>query len=292
MTIVGKILVFVNLVFSLVVGGLVMMVYLTRTNWEDAYNKQVAQYKAVDADRRQQTADYDAAKKDLDAQLAKARQELADANTARDNAQAAAKRSRDELEAMKSKDRATAADNKTTLDSSAVRREQVREQELINQKLREEKIELINERNDERKARIMADVERRTALTRNIELESKLQEMSRELIRSRSGTGGGFQVRKRGDENPPPDNVEGRVKEVDPEDGLIKLSIGSDAGLQQGHTLKVFRLAAIPEQSRYLGTIEILMVRPHEAVGRPTSRAPMSIRPGDRVASRLLVGGN
>ena len=39
MTIVGKILVFVNLVFSLVVGGLVMMVYMTRTNWEDAFNK-------------------------------------------------------------------------------------------------------------------------------------------------------------------------------------------------------------------------------------------------------------
>ena len=56
--------------------------------------------------------------------------------------------------------------------------------------------------------------------------------------------------------------------------------------------IKVFRLDPIPERSRYLGTIEILMVRPHEAVGRPTSRAPMSIRPGDRVASRLLVGGN
>jgi len=79
---------------------------------------------------------------------------------------------------------------------------------------------------------------------------------------------------------------------VDPETGLVTLTIGGDHGLAQGHTLKVFRLSPIPEQSRYLGTIEILAVRPHEAVGRPVNRTPYPIRPNDRVASRLLVGSN
>jgi hypothetical protein len=292
MTIVGKILVFVNLIFSLVVGGLVMMVYLTRTNWEFAYNQQVAQYKAVDAERKQEKAEFEAAKKDFDTQLAKANADRDAAIKDKTETNAKFKRATDELEALKSKERGDAANGKVVQTAADVRRDQIRQEEERNQKLREEKRALIEERNEERKARIIADVDKRTYQTRNIELEAKLQEMGRELIRSRSTGSGGFQVRKRGDENPPPDNVEGRVKEVDPEDGLIKLSIGSDAGLQQGHTLKVFRLAAIPEQSRYLGTIEILMVRPHEAVGRPTSRAAGSIRPGDRVASRLLVGGN
>src|SRR5438270_242552 len=53
MTVVGKILVFVNLVFSLVVGGLVMVVYMTRANWEDYAKKLKAEYDVVVADRNQ-----------------------------------------------------------------------------------------------------------------------------------------------------------------------------------------------------------------------------------------------
>ena len=69
MTIVGKVLVFVNLVFSLVVGGLVMMVYLTSTNWEDAYKKKDAQYQAVNADREQLVRERDEDKKEAAARL-------------------------------------------------------------------------------------------------------------------------------------------------------------------------------------------------------------------------------
>ncbi len=39
MTAVGKILVFLNLVFSLVVGAFVIMIYLARTHWVDEYKK-------------------------------------------------------------------------------------------------------------------------------------------------------------------------------------------------------------------------------------------------------------
>src|SRR5205085_2667341 len=39
MTVVGKILVFVNLIFSLLTAGLIIMVYTTRTNWHDANTK-------------------------------------------------------------------------------------------------------------------------------------------------------------------------------------------------------------------------------------------------------------
>jgi hypothetical protein len=69
---------------------------------------------------------------------------------------------------------------------------------------------------------------------------------------------------------------------------LIKISIGSDAGLTKGHTLEVFRLSAVATQSKYLGTVRILEVTPNEAVAQPVK--PLSDKPiaGDRVASRIL----
>jgi hypothetical protein len=84
--------------------------------------------------------------------------------------------------------------------------------------------------------------------------------------------------------NPPADNVEGLIKEVDPKSGLVTITLGSDAGLAKGHTLEVFRLSPAP---KYLGTIRILEVTVSQAVGQPTDRSA-TMQVGDRVASQLL----
>src|SRR6266568_256084 len=104
MTIFGKILVFVNLAFSLVVGGLVMMVYLTRANWEDAYRKSEAQLKAVGADRDQFQRDMETAKKDFDTRLATANKDRDDAIKIRDNAKQELGQKEAELTAIKQKE--------------------------------------------------------------------------------------------------------------------------------------------------------------------------------------------
>ena len=44
MTVVGKILVFLNLVFSLVVGAFAVMDYTARTHWVDGFNTLKARY--------------------------------------------------------------------------------------------------------------------------------------------------------------------------------------------------------------------------------------------------------
>src|SRR5207302_1447109 len=49
MTVLGKILVIVNLVFSLVVGALIIMVYVARTNWAAEYGKLTTSYEAAKA---------------------------------------------------------------------------------------------------------------------------------------------------------------------------------------------------------------------------------------------------
>src|SRR5262249_53909523 len=155
--------------------------------------------------------------------------------------------------------------------------------------LHKEKIDIIKEKLDERAARIQADVESRYHKARALELEAQLKDLQLALIKSQAGPAGTVTSRKRGEEKPPRDNIEGRITKVDPEDNLVQLSIGSDSGLEPGHTLKVYRLHPIPDQSRYLGVIEILTVRPHEAVGRPLKPMAIPMKPNDRVAARLSL---
>jgi hypothetical protein len=83
--------------------------------------------------------------------------------------------------------------------------------------------------------------------------------------------------------NPPAQDVEGVVKQLNTT-GTLTISIGSDAGLVKGNTLEVFRTTPTP---KYLGTVEVVAVRPDVAACRPVGRLAGEIRPGDRVASRL-----
>jgi hypothetical protein len=118
-------------------------------------------------------------------------------------------------------------------------------------------------------------------------LEVQLREMAKDMERAKSGGTSALTQVNKASKNPPPDNIEGMVKVAD-SSGLIKISIGSDAGLTKGHTLEVFRLSAVATQSKYLGTVRILEVTPNEAVAQPVK--PLSDKPiaGDRVASRIL----
>jgi hypothetical protein len=84
--------------------------------------------------------------------------------------------------------------------------------------------------------------------------------------------------------NPPPENVEGTVKEVD-KGGLIKISIGSDAGLKKGHTLEVYRVN--DKAAKYLGRVRVIEVSAKEAVAQPVGKLTGDIEKGDRVASKI-----
>jgi hypothetical protein len=84
--------------------------------------------------------------------------------------------------------------------------------------------------------------------------------------------------------NPPADSVEGLVTKVDAKSGLLTLSVGSDDGLEKGHTLEVFRL----EPAKYLGRVRVLQTTPHEATAQPVSKLLAPIQLGDRVCSRIL----
>jgi hypothetical protein len=83
----------------------------------------------------------------------------------------------------------------------------------------------------------------------------------------------------------PPD-VEGEVKRVDTLNRRVELSIGSDDGLVVGHELEVWRTKPIPD---YLGKIRIESVEPDRAVGVVMGKTlhGKKIQEGDLVAPKI-----
>jgi regulator of replication initiation timing len=81
----------------------------------------------------------------------------------------------------------------------------------------------------------------------------------------------------------PPEDARGTVKTVQNE--LATITIGTDAGINVGNVLQVYRVRPQPE---YLGTLTILAATPHEAVGRLSGPKRNQVRVGDEVAARVL----
>jgi hypothetical protein len=89
--------------------------------------------------------------------------------------------------------------------------------------------------------------------------------------------------------NPPANLVKGKILKVDPKEGnLVQISLGTDDGLQKGHTLEVFRLTPQP---KYLGMVRIVDVSTDRSVGRmiaPAGGKAPEVQEGDQAWSRLI----
>jgi hypothetical protein len=77
--------------------------------------------------------------------------------------------------------------------------------------------------------------------------------------------------------------VDGEVTQVDRQSGLVTISKGGDAGVQEGHRLEVYRL----NPPRYCGALRVLRATPHNAVGKPEGRTLQPFQVGDRVTNQL-----
>jgi hypothetical protein len=289
MTAVGKILVIINLLCSLLVGGLVTMVYVARTHWTDEYTKLGARYQVVQASEQTYKEGVDKAQKSADAELAKARAERDAVRKDLDKQAEVIVGLRKDQEALEKKA------NKFEAGAQAAEKEIAKRQaevEKMKDLLAQESAvnnKLVLDKNTILDAKVAAEIQLKAAVDRAGRLETQLQELTKEMVRVRAG-GGTSGVARLGGKNPPPDNIEGLIKNTDPSSNLVTLTIGSDAGLTKGHTLEVFRLSPIPQQSKYLGTIRILEVTATQAVGQPTGRMASPPQAGDRVASHILGG--
>jgi len=156
-------------------------------------------------------------------------------------------------------------------------------------KTREITILKIEEDNRNLRAAAIANENMSKALqVRNENLLQQLMEIRQRIAADESGKGGAAVTATDPNRpNPPSVYVKGQIEKVDGKDGLVEISIGSDQGLKKYNTLEVYRLSP---KANYLGTLRVVEVYNHKAVGRLVrdsfiQRGP--VRQGDIVASSL-----
>jgi len=283
MTTLGKVLVFVNLLFSLITGALIVMVFITRTNWKFGYDDLTRQLTgerskliATIKDKADMQKQYEDQVARIGTDLKLTTQQLDQVSkenaVAKENLDKATKRADDATQTAKSM-QSTMEAMKTEV-NSLDKRLQEREQLVLT---------LEKQVQTSKATEVKAVIDFQAAKERNEQLLDLLQQRDKEIARLQ-----GISSERTGQaqRNPPPEDVKGRVMVVDEGSGLVTINLGSDSGVNKGNTLEVFRLAPRPT---YLGTMRILDARPHEAVGKLIgAQARGKIQAGDEVASEIL----
>lgn len=281
MTTLGKILVFVNLVFSVITGALIVMVFSTRTNWQSSYKKLETYYKVSEANVKAYAEDIKALKAKDDAEVKRLNGELAKLN-----GQVTALN-----KALSDKDLIHKADmsklREAGLNDEAITRELLQRRDEVKQlqgivATRDEKLLALETKNKDLLDRyVRADIAARSAHDRAQRLVETVDGLSKEVDRLKiGGSLAGATERK------PPEDVKGIILETDAKNNLVTISIGSDSGISKGNTLEVYRLKPEP---KYLGKIRVLEVNHHEAVAKPVAvQRTAMIQKGDTVASTIM----
>lgn len=286
MTVLGKILAILNLVLSLFVGWLIVGTYVTRTNWHTAYTDLEKQLKVIRQDAITYQAESEEAKgnnKTLTDKLRAADEKI---KASEDLASVRVQELTRKLDAEVAKNKALQI-NATGMTSETGRRQS--EVGFTTEKMTalQDKLKAMEKQlEDDRAAKVEAQIAANSERERNNNLLAQNEKLMKEL-QKRQQNGGAAPASVAGArKNPPAEDVEGVVKATDPRSEFVTITIGSDAGIQKGNTLEVYRLRPEP---LYLGTIEILDVHANEAVGKPIMRMRGQIQVGDQVSSSIVT---
>jgi uncharacterized phage infection (PIP) family protein YhgE len=280
MTILGKMLLFLVLVLSLVWTGLTVNAYVTRTNWASEARKWKEQAEAAKQSAEYQRRLAEDTRNAAAAQIANLSNEITALQAARDTLTreyaAASQQAKQILEASQQGDPGA-----KLLQANIAKLE--KQVDLLQASLNEmEKIvndaTVIAERAKGDAQR--ASIDREAALKARDELQQRLFDLSDQLQAIRTGrTGTAARLA-------PPDDFRATVTRVNGD--LVEINLGANAGLQRGATLSIFRTTPAP---KYLGTLTVTRVDPHVAVGQyipPAGVARPS--PGDRPQEGDTVG--
>jgi hypothetical protein len=283
MTTIGKILVIINFIFSLVTGFMIIMVFAVSTNWESSFRKLKGYYDVSQANVKTLAIETSQLRIDRENDLANHKTERGKLEGRLKDAEAANTKLNNDMADKDTQIKLNAESTKNTTEELKRVRSEL-EQEQVKVKDRDKQvIELVVKNKDLLDKSIRAEIAVHSFKDRAERLASSYETVVKELDRYKnpSGPARGLAERK-----PPPEDVNGIVKNSDARSGLATLSIGSDAGLSKGNTLFVYRLSPKP---LYLGEIRILEVNPHEAVGRPQmAQRGTQLQAGDIVASQIM----
>ncbi len=197
MTAVGKILVFLNLVFSLVVGAFIIMIYLARTHWVDEYNKLGAQNKVLAASEAAYKNESVKVQQDAADKVAKA---LADLKNTQADLQAEVvlnTQIKKDLEDLKKK--STQQNSVASLSMTEVtkRQEDVGKLRDTLKKETDLNVALIKKNNELTDLATVAVIEKKAVQDQNSRLEAQLQQLARDMARVPRGRRHGDGPRRR-----------------------------------------------------------------------------------------------
>lgn len=285
----GKILVWVNLAFSVVTAGLIIVVFAARTNWKAAYDKAVANQKVAEANAITYHEEAEETRRQTELERTKLADRLAQVEKEFNRAAAENKdwvARYQELEKLSKNFGVTSTGISEELARRASEVDQLKARVID----RDNKmLEMQKEKDDFRHRAVAAELNLKSEQDRNSQLLAEVERLHQASIAKApaggAGTGTTTARATSSDRYPPPEDVEGLVLEVDPQSSFLTISIGSDAGLRKNNTLEVYRLKP---QASYLGTIQVLDVQAKKAVAKPIGNRRVTILPGDIVSSNIL----
>jgi Skp family chaperone for outer membrane proteins len=287
MTPLGKILVFLNLVFAILVGILILQVYATRTSWRTAFDRVNGYLTVSEANVKTMRGEIDDIKKKKDEEIKTIQGEVAKEKAEKERQMGLLAQANNDLQAERAQHQSQAK-NANVSNEELKRRQQetgaltaeLNKAQAANAELQKQGKQLQDEK-------MQAVINYNSEHERNVRLLEAFRQTSQKLElaeKKLQNLGTGVSVAET--RNPPPEDVEGIILDTDAKTGMVTISIGTDHGINVGNTLEVFRIKPEP---KYLGTIRILDAQAHQAVGRLTA-APRygALAKGDIVASKIM----
>lgn len=282
MTFVGKILVLVIVVFSLVFMGFAVTVYSAHTNWKQVADERQTTIGTRDSEVKALRDRETSLKQQLTATEQRIEQEKQALLGDFDKKQRELESLRQQVNSETERAEMNSRQAEAALQEAQDRREEAVRLRTQIENLMTEKEDLFNKNVGLQTDLFQTTSERDRAERRNQELQTRVQQL--ETLAANNG----LDTEHLGDQKMLavlPD-VEGLVlrtagAESGP-DRYVEISIGSDDGLVQGHQLMVWRPGVSP---KYLGKITVVETDPDRAVARVNSN--YRIQKDDNVTSQF-----
>ncbi len=282
MTTVGKILVVLHLVLSVMFMAFAGAVYTAQTNWKEATKKakdELARSKTtignITAERDKDLADA----ADKIARLTTENQKLSGQGTALSTQVAALDSENRQLRKEVDQQRDFAA---LTTTEAIERKKEADLQRDVNSQLFASRETLVKNRNETEDKRFSLDVQLQQVSDKYEQLLNDYK-ITKSFLASKKLT---TDPKEMIVQTAPPPPVDGLITEVRKSDKssqeLVEISIGSDDGLVNGHKM------TISNGSKYIGVVRLTMVQADKSVGTVVERAKnMTVHAGDKVSTKF-----
>lgn len=287
MTLVGKILVLLNLVMSFIFMAFALLVYETRVDLRNEMTKVKS-----DLDKAQVTA------RGFEEEKQAALKQLAEQKEAMQKSESEAARQiadlRKNLETVSTQLNETRKESSSSMAElgTATKEQQQRRDEVAalreaREQLLAKNADLTNKNNSLQDQLAQTTNDLQLVNARNEQMLNRIRELEGYVVRFKGTLPDEAELRA-GQDVPPPPNVEGVVTKIDKTGKFIQISLGEDDGIHKGQVLEVWRTKPEP---KYLGRIRIDLTDATTAVAKPVSVTGL-IQENDRVGARILVSGN